>query len=168
MTPSVIKGLWNMNEYVKANPQWFMLEIFDGFGAHLASFPAMTQRFENKILALKEEGDSSHVNQAYDEFVAKSDKVAKDKSLAMLCGATSISQGVVDQWGLVQCGLFVIRATKRETWTRSFDACNLDPRTRVSFQQDWAKKIECFFSQASHSRLRQLIPTFSSHHFGTL
>jgi hypothetical protein len=37
-----------INKYVAANPQWFMLEVFDGFGAHLASLPAMQERFDNK------------------------------------------------------------------------------------------------------------------------
>jgi hypothetical protein len=54
------------------------------FGAHLLSFTAMQQRLDNKILSLKEEGDSSHVNQGYDKFVAKSDKIAKGVGLAML------------------------------------------------------------------------------------
>jgi len=64
MTPSIIKGLRAISAIVKANPQWWMLEIFDGFGAHLASLPALRLRYESKILCLKEEGDSSHVNQA--------------------------------------------------------------------------------------------------------
>jgi hypothetical protein len=149
MTPSVCKGLRNMNQYVAANPQWFMLEIFDGFGAHLASLPAMEQRFQSKILSLKEEGDSSHVNQAYDKFVAKSDKRSKDEGIAMLRGTMSATKGVVDQWGMVHVGLYAVRDTKRDIWTRSFDACNLDPRTRVSFSM-WAKKIECFL-QAGQS-----------------
>jgi hypothetical protein len=61
LTPSQCKGLRTINTYVAANPQWFMLEVFDGFGAHLASLLAMQDRFDNKILFLKEEGDSSHV-----------------------------------------------------------------------------------------------------------
>jgi hypothetical protein len=46
MTPSMCAGLRKINKYVKANPQWYMLEIFDGFGAHLASLPAMEIRLE--------------------------------------------------------------------------------------------------------------------------
>ena len=118
----------------------------------------MAQRFENKILSLKEEGNSSHGNQAYDIFFAKSDKVAKDESLAMLCGTTSISQVVVDQWGIVQCVLYAICATKRETRTRYFDARNMDPRTRVSLQ-DWAKKIK-FFLQAGQSFKAGAVDTY--------
>jgi len=77
MTPSVCKGLHAINPFVVSNPHWYMLEIFDGFGAHLLSYNAMKICMDNKILSLKEEGDSSHVNQAYDKFVAKGDKAVK-------------------------------------------------------------------------------------------
>jgi len=83
LTPSICKGLRAINQYVANNPQWYMLEIFDGFGVHLSSYNAMKKRLDSKILSLKEEGDSSHVNQAYDKFVAKGDKAAKRESLAM-------------------------------------------------------------------------------------
>ena len=138
-----------MNKYIKDNTQCFMLDILDGFRAHLELLPEMAQMFENEILSLKEEGNSSHVNKAYDKFVAKYKKVAKYEILAMLRGTTSISQGVVNQWGLIQFVLHIIRATNRETWTRYFDACNMDPRTRVSFQ-DRLNNIERFL-QAGQS-----------------
>jgi hypothetical protein len=32
MTPNIVLGLRNINKYVVANPQWWVLEIFDGFG----------------------------------------------------------------------------------------------------------------------------------------
>ena len=74
MTPNVVKGLRNINPVVAANPQWFMIEIVDGFSAHLGSLIALQLCYENKIMCLNEEGDSSHVNQAYDKYVAKNDK----------------------------------------------------------------------------------------------
>jgi hypothetical protein len=63
-TPSVIKGLRSSDPIVQANPQWWVLEVFDGYGPHTMSLPAMQLRYDSKILSLKEEGDSSHVNQA--------------------------------------------------------------------------------------------------------
>ena len=106
-----------------------MLEIFDGFGEHLASLDAAQVRRDHKILSLKEEADSSHANQAYDRMVAKTDKMAKTESLGMMrSGIKSVNKGVVEQWGLVHVGLFEIRSTKQDTWTVSFHACNLDPR----------------------------------------
>jgi hypothetical protein len=117
----------------------------------------MQERFDNGILSLKEEGDSSHVNQACDKFVAKSDKAFKAESLSML-RSSSYSCGVLSQWSLVHVGLYAIRGTKRDTWTRSFDACNLDPRTRVSFG-DWTKRIECFL-QAGESFKAEAVDTY--------
>ena len=72
-------------------------------------------RFDNKILSLKEEGDSSHVNQAYDKFVAVSDKAAKVKSLGNLRGNIFIKKGAVCQWGMIHIGLYAIQATLPQT-----------------------------------------------------
>ena len=55
MTPKLCSGLRKINAIVEANPQWWMLEIFDGFGAHLASLDAAQVRRDHKILSLKEE-----------------------------------------------------------------------------------------------------------------
>jgi hypothetical protein len=143
MTPNIILGLRNINKYVAANPQWWLLEIFDGFGAHLLSHKANEERFVAKILSLKEEGDTSHVCQAYDKHVAKGDKCAKSLSLSFLRTGFKVSNLLIDQWSLVQVGMFAVRDTTRECWTRSFDSCNLDPRTRVSFGE-WCERIGHF------------------------
>jgi hypothetical protein len=133
LTPSIIEGLRSVIPVAKAHPQWWMLEIFDGFGARHASSSALRPRQESKILCLKEEGDSSHINQARDKFVAKADETAKAESMATQRAVTMTSKGMVDQWGLTHTGLCCLRAAKRDTWTRSFHACNLDPCTRVHF-----------------------------------
>jgi hypothetical protein len=137
MTPFVIKGIRSM-DVIKANPQWWVLEVFDGFGPHVSSYCAMKMRYESKILSLKEEADSSHVNQAYDRFVAKSDKSLKREALGLL--RSSVHNKVIDQWGLLHVCLFIVRGMKAKTWTASFHACNMDPRTMVSFPE-WCKKI---------------------------
>ena len=62
MTPKYVDGYRKM-PYIVDNPQWWMLEIFDGFGAHYSSLKAMKYRYDKKVLSMKEEGDSSHVNQ---------------------------------------------------------------------------------------------------------
>lgn len=145
ITPSIVKGIRSM-PFIKDNPQWWVVEIFDGFGAHLSSLDAMQQRHDAKILALKEEGDSSHVNQAYDKYVAKADKSGKREGLALMRGMqftgfeTEGGAKIMDQWGLVHVGLYAIRSVEPETWTASFDAVNLDPRTRVVFTE-WCKRI---------------------------
>jgi hypothetical protein len=40
MTPFVIEGIRSI-DIVKANPQWWVLEVFDGFGPHVSFYKAM-------------------------------------------------------------------------------------------------------------------------------
>jgi hypothetical protein len=84
-----------IDDIVKGNPQWWMLEIFYGFNAHILSLAAMKERYKNKIMCLKEEGDSSHVNQAYGKCVAKADKAAQAESLGMQRRAYDVVRLVV-------------------------------------------------------------------------
>jgi hypothetical protein len=74
-----------------------MVKICDGFGAHLLSLKVMQEQYDNKILSVKEEGDLSHVNHAYNKFVAKADKKAGNKSLDVLWSATYLNRGVINQ-----------------------------------------------------------------------
>ena len=131
-----------------------MLEIFDGSGAHLASMEVMKHWHERRILSFKEEGDSSHINQAYDKFVGKGDKCTTKESLAMLRNAKYLNKGVVDKWGLIHIGLFTVRATKRLTWMKSFETCNLNPMKIICFLY-WRKKFMSIFKEASHLNHKQ-------------
>jgi hypothetical protein len=143
-TPSVIKGLGSSDPIVQANPQLWVLEVFNGHGGpHTMSLPAMQLCYDSKILSLKEEGHSSHVNQAYDKFVAPANKNAKYESIANALGCTLVKEGAVDQWGLIHVGLFALSALKAGTSTNSFKACNMDPLTSICFLQ-WCKKKEHF------------------------
>ena len=112
ITPSICKGLRATNNILKENPDWCMLKVFDGLGAHLLSLKLMVSRYENKIIALKEEGDYLHVNKAYEKYVAKEEKISKAESLSMLRSSKQISKGVVYQWGFFCVGLYVVRDMK--------------------------------------------------------
>jgi len=90
--------------YLKENPDWYAIEIIDGFSAHTASFEALQIRRDNRILCIKAEGDSSSVNQAYDKMVAKSDKAILHRTLTDLRLLKS-SSGFIDQWDLIHRGL---------------------------------------------------------------
>ena len=126
-----------------------MLEILDGFGAHLNNLHANRVRYEAKIRSLKEEGDLSSINQAYDKHVAKSDKSVHRVSLGWLRSDRTWCADIVDQWALVCCGLAAVRHTGRhpEIWETSFEATNTHPQRQISFQ-DWCKKIEPFMMAA--------------------
>ena len=99
-------------------------------------------RYANKIICLKEEADSSSINQAYDKFTANEDKQIQQKTLPMVRNMTG---SITDQWGLVHCGLVAIRHSKKNNniWIDSFRAVNLDPTCQMPFL-DWIKKIEPF------------------------
>ena len=130
-------------DVIKDNPQWWALEILDGFGAHLSNVESLRKRFASKILTLKEEGDSSHVNQAYDKHVAKSDKRIQRLTLGMMRTEKQWCSNIMNQWDLMQCGMAAVRYTARhpEIWESSFEAVNLHPFKQLSFK-DWCKKIE--------------------------
>ena len=64
-----VAGYWAMPS-ICHNLDWWVVEVMYGFSAHLISKKANTLRFKNKILSLKEEGDSSFINQANDKYVS--------------------------------------------------------------------------------------------------
>ena len=87
--------------YLKENPQLWYIEITYGSGAHHNSLKAMKLRANGKCLSVKDEGDTSHVNQAYDRFVAKGDKKQAANSLNFLRSACYSIGTVIDQWIMV-------------------------------------------------------------------
>ena len=107
-TPKIIKGLRNTDPIIKANPQWWMTEVFNGFGPHMSLFKAMQMRAHNKIVCVKEEGDSSHLNHAYNKYVATQDKATNKESLGKLRLSYFYQNGVLDQWVLIHVGLFAV------------------------------------------------------------
>jgi hypothetical protein len=137
MTSLLVEGIRSMS-HIQDNPQWWVIEVFDGFDPHTPSYYAMKHRYDNKILSLKEEGDSSHVNQAYVKFGAKNNKSLQKEGLSIVQDHRWKQQ--VHQTDLIHVGLFILRGTKPETWTTSFGACNMEPRTRVPFP-NWGKKL---------------------------
>lgn len=141
ITPDAIARLRNISDIVKANLRWWMLELLDGFGPHTSTLEAMKLRYDSEMLCVIEEGDSSHANQEHDKCAAKNDEFNNRECLSMLHGAIEVVKGVADQHGLVHSCLHSLWALKPEVWTNSFDACDLDPRTRVDFSK-WTKRIE--------------------------
>jgi hypothetical protein len=73
--------------------------------------------------------------------VAKGDEAEKYLSISLLRTGFKVSNLLIDQWSLVQVGMFALGNTTRKCWTQSFDSCNLDPRTRVSFDE-WCERID--------------------------
>ena len=80
MAPKMAHGIRQM-PVIRDNPNWWVLKIVDGFGAHNSSPEAMQIYYDKKIVLLKEDGDTSHVCQSYDQKVAKDDKRSMRGSL---------------------------------------------------------------------------------------
>lgn len=53
--------------YIKENPMWHVCEFLDGFKSHENVHEAHELRANALIISLKEESNSSHVNQGYDQ-----------------------------------------------------------------------------------------------------
>ena len=97
MAPKIADGI-RMMPVISGRPEWWVLKIIDGYGAHTSSEAAMQTYADRKILLLKEEGDSSHVNQSYDQKVAKDDKKSMRQSLAYLRQSNKLTKGTIDGW----------------------------------------------------------------------
>ena len=118
LAPKMAKGIRNM-PVICENPNWWVCKIIDGFGPHVSSEAAMQIYYDHKIVLLKEEGDSSHVNQAYDQEVAKSDKRSMRAALGFLRSANKVNKVTIDGyngWQLIHVGLACCRELLSEVW----------------------------------------------------
>jgi hypothetical protein len=139
---------------VKDNPQWWMIKIFDGFGAHLTNLNVLEQHAEAKILSIKEVGDLSSYNQAYNKHVAKSDKLHQWCLLTFMHGVKNRNSNLIDRWDLIHCGVAAVQYThcNPKVWISSFVSVNLHPMRMIPFA-DWCKKLEPFMQAADSFNL---------------
>ena len=106
MTPNLFEG-YRLLPFLQDNQQWYAIEIVDGFGAHLNNYEVLRLQMAERIIIVKEEGDSSSINQAYNKFVAKGDKREQRETLGMLREMQG-SNNCLTQWSLIQVGLSAI------------------------------------------------------------
>ena len=66
VSKAIVNGYRSL-PYVKENPEWHMLKLLDGFKSHENVLAAHELRAKAKIDSLKEESNSSHVCQGYDQ-----------------------------------------------------------------------------------------------------
>lgn len=150
MTPSLMRSYRNINKYVvqthsggTEDPGWFWSPFFSHY--------AMNEHQKKKIMSLKEEGNSSHVNQAYDKEVARNDNAHAAQSLAFLRKSRYATGHITNQWDLVLVVLGALRGSSRKGWVRSFTSCNLNPQKRISFGE-WCEKIKSFLQKGDTFR----------------
>ena len=128
--------------YIKENPMWHVCELLDGFKLHENVHEAHELRANALIISLKEESNSSHVNQGYDQLVAKTDKTNAAESHYDQRKAKKFSTGKtnITQYDLLITAMHIVRATSEETWVHSFQRVNLYPFTRLEFPE-FCRKI---------------------------
>ena len=125
------------------NSDWWVIEVMGGFGAHPISEEENAIRFKNKIISLKEEGDSSSINQEYDKYVAKEDNRIQHNNLTFIRNSRHWNSNITDQWGLLHCGIAAVRHATMypHLWVNSFIAVNLNPIERIPFEE-WCENID--------------------------
>jgi hypothetical protein len=124
---------------IKDHPDWWVILSMDGFGSHVNVHEAQEIFTEHKIFVIKEEGDTSQVNQAYDQQVAKADKANMRKNLELVRSRLGGSQ--MDQWVLIKLAANAQSKVSRDTWIGSHNNVNTNPKTRLPFA-DWLKKLD--------------------------
>ena len=149
MAPSIASGIRQVPVVVD-NPDWWTLKMIDGFGAHTSSEKAMEIYAKHKIVLLKEEADTSHACQMYDQKVAIDDKKSMRQSLAYLRQSNKLTKGTIDGWALIHVALAAVRELSPDSWIYSANKVNLKPSTRVPFGE-WCARISHYLQGGESS-----------------
>lgn len=94
--------------------------------------PALRNFHEYKIFIVKEEGDTSQVNQPYDQATAKEDKRQIRELLDSICFPL---KSMIKQWELIGVCVHALQNVSSESWVSSFIKVNLHPDHRTSFSE---------------------------------
>ncbi|KAI2510833.1 hypothetical protein MHU86_3619 [Fragilaria crotonensis] len=137
IAPELADGIRKM-PFICEHPSWWVVVSLDGFGSHVNVHQAQEVFYKRKILILKEEGDTSHINQAYDQSVAKNDKAGMRANLDLIRPHIGTR---LDQWYLITIAIEALKRVQPSAWIESFIKVNLHPRFRMSFDL-WLRKID--------------------------
>ena len=121
---------------IQDHPDWWVVITLDGFGSHLNVHSAQVTYAEYKIFVVKEEGDTSHINQAYDQSVAKCNKKELRKAMHQIG-----RQLKIDQWILISIAMVTQLNVAAEEWISSHKKVNMHPKHRIPFAA-WMKELE--------------------------
>lgn len=139
VTPRLITGIRDL-PVVRDHPEWYVLLFFDGFKSHMLTTAAQ-QAFANaRILTLKENAKSSHVNQAFDKDVAKLLKAGVRRWLHAAPEVTTAPSKIYDQWDVLSVVLTSHVGGWGHAWTSSFKRVNLHPNFRRPIEV-WLSEI---------------------------
>ena len=127
------------SKVVSEHPDWWVFLCCDGFKSHLLEtcLPIFTN---HKIYLVKEEGDTSHLCQAYDQMVAKADKL---HFRSLLDTVRWRMKTALTQWDMIVICCHALKNVPANAWVQSFKKVNLHPKSRKPFS-DWRKQIDNF------------------------
>ena len=99
---------------IRYNPQWDIIEFLDGFGYHEFESHTLEMQVKINILSTKEYSKTYHVNQAYDELVAKKDNNKAADNLSCQINMKHVDTGIVDPYQLFICSHIILQRDDRE------------------------------------------------------
>jgi hypothetical protein len=171
---AIVKG-YHQLPFMKENENWFITKLLDGFKSHVNVFQAHKICADQLIISLKEESNSSHVNQGYNQLTTKNNKKSAAESLYDRRRVKKWQTGKshIDQYDLVLTVMRIVRATTESTWVSSFQRVSLHPQMQVAFPE-FCKKIAGFLLASKGLKDENVDPTAKEkfallpHHFPTM
>ena len=109
---------------------------------------------EGGILSAKEESKTSHVNQAYDQFIAKNDKKILAETLACQSKTKNVNKGVVDQYHIVFTFISIVTETPKQTWVNRFKRVGPDPLNRPTLNE-WVDRTKPFLQGGASFKTKE-------------
>ena len=143
--PKLAQGIRNM-PVIRDHPEFWVILHLDGFKSHVMTYEAQQILYDHKILVVKENSQSSHVNQAYDQEPAKKGKAEDRRWLPAIRDRPGLLRSM-DQWTLI-CGVMTGQNGGRgAAWTAGFKRVNLHPDHRLPIDV-WLSKISQYLVAA--------------------
>lgn len=131
------KGVRSM-PVVRDHPEWWFVLTLDGYGSHINNHEASKMFANYNVMVVKEEADTSQVNQAYDQLVAKYDKRNLTDIIEVVRNQLN---GKMDQWHLITLAIVAQARVPAKSWIDSHTRVNTNPKTRVDFDA-WIERLE--------------------------
>ena len=110
----------------------------DRYSSHINVHKSLKLFAEYNICVVKEEGDTSQVNQAYNQAVTRSDKRVVHYLIGTVCNH---SKKVLSNFYLITIVLHSLKTVTVASWLSSFKIVNIHPNCRISFAE-WLIYIE--------------------------
>ncbi len=123
LAPFIAKGI-HLMPHIKDHPDWQVCLTLDGFSSHLVTAGLEPFTAAN-ITIIEEEGDTSQVNQAYNQSVAKKDKKVIRESLDILQSHQKLA--VIKQETIIAIFIDALRKVKPDVWVESFKKLSQHP-----------------------------------------